>query len=56
MLRKIASENDLEIFAAYGSSKDVPTYASVKIPPAKIFIIGRSSRKVSASCTVSEEI
>ena len=56
MLRKLASENDLEIFAAYGSSKDVPTYASIKIPSARIFIIGRSSRKVSASCTVSPSL
>ena len=53
MLKKIKSQNELDICAAYGSSKDVTIYSSMGIPPAKIFTVGRSTRKLSTSCTVS---
>lgn len=56
MLKKITTDNDLDVIAAYGSSKDVQIYSSINIPATKIFIIGRSNRKLSSSCTVSKNL
>ena len=53
MLKRIKNQNDLDICAAYGSSKDVSIYSSIGIPASKIFSIGRSTRKLSTSCNVS---
>ena len=53
MLKTLTTENDLDIIAAYGSSKDIQIYTSINIPASKIYIIGRSNRKLSTSCTVS---
>jgi len=56
MLKKLTIDNDLDIIAAYGSSKDIQIYTSINIPASKIYIIGRSNRKLSTSCTVSFKI
>lgn len=45
-------DHKLLIHAAYGSSKDINVYASIGIPPEKIFIVGKASKKQQALATI----
>lgn len=44
-LRNIVEPNNVSLQAAYGSSKDIPMYASLGVPASRIFIIGRMRTK-----------
>lgn len=48
-------DHKLLIHAAYGSSKDINVYSSIGIPPEKIFIVGKASKKQHALATVLSE-
>uniref|UniRef100_A0A8C7FG09 Phosphatidylinositol transfer protein membrane associated 2 n=1 Tax=Oncorhynchus kisutch TaxID=8019 RepID=A0A8C7FG09_ONCKI len=39
-----------EIFAAYGSTKDISVYSSIGLPPSHIYIVGRPTKKMSSQC------
>uniref|UniRef100_A0A3B3VDG1 Phosphatidylinositol transfer protein membrane associated 2 n=1 Tax=Poecilia latipinna TaxID=48699 RepID=A0A3B3VDG1_9TELE len=39
-----------EIFAGYGSTKDISVYNSIGIPPSQIYIVGRPSKKMQNQC------
>ena len=41
----LVNEVNLEICAAYGSSKDISVYSNVGLKPESIFIVGKISRK-----------
>jgi hypothetical protein len=41
MVRNIVENADLTIAAAYGSSKDVPGYQLIHVPPERIFVVGK---------------
>ena len=44
---------DIQIHAAYGSSKDISVYNSVGLQPPQIFIIGKVSKKQYKEANVS---
>ena len=44
-LRNITAVNSIKIQAAYGSTKDIPMYASLGVTSNKIFIIGKQKTK-----------
>jgi len=44
-LKMLVNEVNLEICAAYGSSKDISVYSNVGLKPESIFIVGKISRK-----------
>uniref|UniRef100_A0A8C1Z7D4 Phosphatidylinositol transfer protein membrane associated 2 n=1 Tax=Cyprinus carpio TaxID=7962 RepID=A0A8C1Z7D4_CYPCA len=39
-----------EIFAAYGSTKDISVYTSLGLPPSQIYIVGRPTKKMQHQC------
>uniref|UniRef100_A0AAY4BW82 DDHD domain-containing protein n=1 Tax=Denticeps clupeoides TaxID=299321 RepID=A0AAY4BW82_9TELE len=39
-----------EIFAAYGSTKDISVYSSLGLPPSQIYIVGRPTKKMQHQC------
>uniref|UniRef100_A0A3Q2QEN3 Phosphatidylinositol transfer protein membrane associated 2 n=1 Tax=Fundulus heteroclitus TaxID=8078 RepID=A0A3Q2QEN3_FUNHE len=39
-----------EIFAAYGSTKDISVYSSIGLPPSQIYIVGRPTKKLQQQC------
>lgn len=41
MLRHVVENADLIISAAYGSSKDVPGYQLIHVPPERLFVVGK---------------
>jgi len=41
MLRTVVENADLIITAAYGSSKDLPGYQLIHVPPERIFVVGK---------------
>ncbi|UJR15164.1 hypothetical protein I4U23_002127 [Adineta vaga] len=41
MLRITVENADLTIMAAYGSSKDVPGYQLIHVPPERLFVVGK---------------
>ncbi|KAM9801247.1 membrane-associated phosphatidylinositol transfer protein 2 [Neosynchiropus ocellatus] len=49
-LRSLVSEAHMRIFAAYGSTKDIPVYSSAGLPPTHIYIVGRPSKKTQHRC------
>ncbi|ODM97627.1 Protein retinal degeneration B [Orchesella cincta] len=51
-LKCLVQDHKLLIHAAYGSSKDINVYSSIGIPPEKIFIVGKVSKKQHALATV----
>ncbi|KAH0621111.1 hypothetical protein JD844_022144 [Phrynosoma platyrhinos] len=41
---------EVTIVAAYGSTKDISVYSSLGLPPAQIYIVGRSVKKLQSQC------
>lgn len=41
MIQNLVQSAGLTIVAAYGSSKDVPIYQSISVPPERTFVIGK---------------
>uniref|UniRef100_A0A7N8X0A9 Phosphatidylinositol transfer protein membrane associated 2 n=1 Tax=Mastacembelus armatus TaxID=205130 RepID=A0A7N8X0A9_9TELE len=39
-----------QIFAAYGSTKDISVYTAVGLPPSHIYIVGRPTKKMQNQC------
>ncbi|CAF1268379.1 unnamed protein product [Rotaria sordida] len=46
MLRNVVENADLIITAAYGSSKDVPGYQLIHVPPEKTFVVGKVKNRL----------
>lgn len=46
MLRITVENADLIIMAAYGSSKDVPGYQLIHVPPERLFVVGKAKSRL----------
>ena len=46
MIRHVVENADMIIAAAYGSSKDVPSYQSIHVPPDRIFVVGKVKNRL----------
>ncbi len=54
-LRSIVLNNSLKLHGAYGSAKDIPMYASLGLPPDRIFMIGKMKEKYSSKAIVLKD-
>ena len=46
MVRNVVENADLIIVAAYGSSKDVPGYQLIHVPPERTFVVGKVKNRL----------
>ncbi|CAF1217175.1 unnamed protein product [Adineta ricciae] len=46
MIRHVVENADMIIAAAYGSSKDVPSYQSIHVPHDRIFVVGKVKNRL----------
>lgn len=53
MLKNLVNNCELDVEAVYGSARDVSIYQSLRLDPAKIFIISKPSRRLASKCKVS---
>ncbi|XP_065316201.1 protein retinal degeneration B-like isoform X1 [Gordionus sp. m RMFG-2023] len=54
-LKHLVHEVGLTIFVAYGSSKDIPTYCSLNIPPERIYSITKVPKRYQGEATYLSE-
>ena len=54
MLKNLVNNCELDVEAVYGSARDVSIYQSLRLDPAKIFIISKPSRRLASKCKVSQ--
>ena len=54
MLKNLVNNCELDVEAVYGSARDVSIYQSLRLDPAKIFIISKPSRRLASKCKVSK--
>lgn len=52
MLKNLVNNCELDVEAVYGSARDVSIYQSLRLDPAKIFIISKPSRRLASKCKV----
>jgi len=52
MLKNLVNNCELVVEAVYGSARDVSIYQSLRLDPAKIFIISKPSRRLASKCKV----
>lgn len=46
MVRAVVEKTDLVVVAAYGSSKDIPGYQLIHVPPERIFVVGKMKNRL----------
>ncbi len=53
--RNLISEEDVVVHCAYGSSKDVSVYSGLGLKPEEIYIVGKSSKKLTGQATFLQD-
>jgi hypothetical protein len=46
MVRNVVENADFIIAGAYGSSKDVPGYQLIHVPPERLFVVGKIKNRL----------
>ncbi|KAM6341090.1 membrane-associated phosphatidylinositol transfer protein 2 isoform 4-T10 [Alca torda] len=49
-LKSLITDLHMRIHAAYGSTKDISVYSSISLPPTRIYIVGRPTKKLQSQC------
>ncbi|NXV45537.1 PITM2 protein, partial [Uria aalge] len=49
-LKSLITDLNMRIHAAYGSTKDISVYSSISLPPTRIYIVGRPTKKLQSQC------
>ncbi|NXG85884.1 PITM2 protein, partial [Stercorarius parasiticus] len=49
-LKSLITDLHMKIHAAYGSTKDISVYSSISLPPTRIYIVGRPTKKLQSQC------